>query len=336
MINLNDLTYSILSPELILSKVSEYDIFSHYIPNLELNKAINSPLRTDDIPSFSVFYASNLGKLIFHDFCTKEKGDCFVFVSKLYGLNYYDALRRVAFDMNLIQGNGVLNNIHKSDYKYLSKLQKKKTRIGIKIQDFTQSDVTFWKQFGISVPTLKKYNVFSCTHIFLNDYIIVVNNKTNPAYAYLEAKDGIYTYKIYQPYNRQQRFLSNVDRSVWQGWTQLPAEGERLIITKSLKDVMSLTEVAGIPSVALQTETSDPKPHVINQLKDRFNKVYLLYDNDFNKEVNWGRLYGQEIASKYGITQIEIEDKYQSKDFSDMVKLHGADFSKQYINFLIN
>jgi hypothetical protein len=42
--------------------------------------------------------------------------------------------------------------------------------------------------------------------------------------------------------------------------------------------------------------------------------------NDYDKEVNWGREFGEKIADKFNLMQIEIEDKYYAKDFSDFVK----------------
>jgi len=337
MINLNKLDYDLLSSELILEKVSDYQIFAYYIQGLELNTSFNSPLRNDDIPSFSVFYASRLGKLLFRDFATKEKGDCFVFVSKLFGLNYYQSLQKVAFDFGLVKegtnGDRVKKELPKNkEYKKYSST----VHLGIKSMDFTPKDLRFWSSFGISKSTLEKYNVSSCSHIFINDYIIKVDNSKSPAYAYLEYKDEKYTYKIYQPFEKKRRFISNVDKSVWQGWRQMPDTGEVLIITKSLKDVMAITEVSGINSVSLQAETTEPKPHIIKQLKQRFSKIYLLYDNDFNKEVNRGRIYGKEIASTFKIKQIEIPDEYKSKDFSDLVKNHGKQKSQQILINLLN
>lgn len=337
MINLNNIELEYrLSDEMILRKVSDYQIFAYYIPELELNTAMCSPLREDGVPSFSVFYASNIGKLLFTDFATKEKGDCFVFVSKLFNIDYYQALQRIAYDFGITAVGISADQKKRTLPKNIDYKQAREVHLGIKYQDFTTRDIKFWKDFGITTKTLNKYNVYSCTHIFINDKILVVNNLVSPAYAYLESKDGKYTYKIYQPFNKEHRFISNVDKSVWQGWTQMPDRGDKLIITKSLKDVMAITELMGIPAVAMQAETTDPKPHIIDQLKSRFDKVYLLYDNDFNKETNWGRKYGAEIAQRFNLTQIEIADLYKSKDFSDLVKDHGKEEAIVHLNNLIN
>ncbi len=73
------------------------------------------------------------------------------------------------------------------------------------------------------------------------------------AYAYVEFKDEEISYKIYQPYaDKKHKWINNANYSVHQGYTQLPSHGDFLIITKSLKDVMSLRDVMGITSVGLR------------------------------------------------------------------------------------
>jgi hypothetical protein len=335
MINLNTLLSENLSAELILEKVSEYQIFAFYIPNLRLNTSFQSPLRQDSTPSFSVFYADKIGKLLFRDFATKEKGDCFVFVSKLFSLNYYSTLKKIAYDFGISEEGIYVSNRKINVPKNINYRDISKPHIGIKKQDFTPRDLQYWQQYGITKDTLIKYNVFSCAYIFINNSIFKINNSTNPTYAYLELKDNNPSYKIYQPFNKEQRFISNVDLSIWQGWTLLPKTSKILIITKSLKDVMAITEICKIPSVALQAESIDPKEHIIQQLKNRFEKVFLLYDNDFDKTENWGRQYGSKICETHNLIQIEIPDKYKSKDFSDLVKNHGIRKSKSLILKLI-
>ncbi len=108
-----------------------------------------------------------------------------------------------------------------------------------------------------------------------------------------------------------------------------------LIITKSRKDALSIWANTGIPCTSLQGEGYIPKKHVVQQLKDRANKVFLLYDNDFDKDINIGREWGAKIASKFNLNQIEIPDTYMSKDASDLYKNHGADIQREVIYKLI-
>src|SRR5690606_13646224 len=89
---------------------------------------------------------------------------------------------------------------------------------------------------------------------------------------------------------------------------------------------MSIVNILEIPSVALQAESVIPKEHIINQLKDRFEKIYIWYDNDFEAEKNWGRLLGDKLQEKINTPfRYEIPDNYTSKDFSDLVKLYSKE-----------
>ena len=118
-------------------------------------------------------------------------------------------------------------------------------------------------------------------------------------------------------------------------WLQLPAKGENLIITKSRKDALCIWENTGIPSCSLQAESYLPKEHVVNELKKRFKNVFVLYDNDFNKEVNVGRIAGSKLAEQFGLKQIELPDYLYIKDSSDLCKRDGRNKVKTTINNLI-
>ena len=75
---------------------------------------------------------------------------------------------------------------------------------------------------------------------------------------------------------------------------------------------------------------------VINELKSRFTDIYILYDNDFQSEENHGRIYGKHLSTLFGLKQIEIPDKYKSKDPSDLCKNYGREVVKTVILTLLN
>ena len=73
----------------------------------------------------------------------------------------------------------------------------------------------------------------------------------------------------------------------------------------------------------------------IDELKKRFKNVFVLYDNDFNKEVNVGRIAGSKLAEQFGLKQIELPDYLHIKDSSDLCKRDGRNKVKTTINNLI-
>ena len=130
-------------------------------------------------------------------------------------------------------------------------------------------------------------------------------------------------YKIYSPYDDKNKWLSNTKKTDVQGYNQLPNKGERLIITSSLKDVMCLY-AAGYNSIAMQSEMQIPDEKLINELKERFNTIEILYDNDFDKASNPGQTMARKICDLYEFKNICIPDQFTSKDPSDLVAKVGS------------
>jgi len=91
----------ILSEENILERKSEFELFVHYsgITDLKLGRLYRSPLyyRLDRKPSFNIFRSSRgTNSLMYKDFGNgSDTGNVFAFIAKLYGINYYQALKKV-------------------------------------------------------------------------------------------------------------------------------------------------------------------------------------------------------------------------------------------------
>lgn len=338
MINVNKMgSKQLITKELILKELDDYTIFRHYCGEFEIHRAFISPLRKENSPSFGIFLGEN-NELCFNDF-KLGGGDFVKLVELLFGLTYFEALSKIAYDFNLENDYACkplrINKGKKEIKRYdkeeaLSKVSK--FRLGKKARSWKIADFKFWKQFGITYVTLKKFNVQPVEYLFINDKIISTDKY---AYCFIEQKDNAETYKIYQPLNKDFKWINNHNDSVWQGWTQLPKTGEKLIITKSLKDVMSIYECTGIPAISLQAENVKPKEKIIEELKSRFENIYILYDNDFDSDVNWGRQFSTKLAAKLNLPRIEIKSILKSKDFSDLVKKHGVKVAKEQLRNLI-
>lgn len=328
----------LVTKSLLFDHIADLDIYNMYMNGqpVVINTSMLSPLRQERNTSFG-FFVKN-GELLFNDFLLGG-GDCIRFVELLFNESHTSALARVVNDFNL-NDHFITAKYNKATTRRLISQDKLELlenspdfRLTKRRRKWFKHDLIFWKKFGISLLTLRKFNVQPVTHIFMNEKII----KTDMyGYCFIEHKDGYETYKIYQPFSRDYKWLNNHTDEVWQGWTQLPEQGEQLIITKSLKDVMSLYNVIGVPAVSLQGETVKPKDSVIKELKSRFKKIYLLYDNDYDKEQNWGQIYANKFCQEYDIENLIIPSEYKCKDFSDLVKRHGKIKAHEIIEDLIN
>jgi hypothetical protein len=331
-----NLNKELVTKEELLKEVSDVDVYRCYAPDLEmdLGRRQISPLRDEKNASFALFASNN--EILFKDFVLGG-GDCIRFVQLLFGESFFNAMSRIVIDFNLTD-KFIYRDIDtnytppKEGINRAEVMEKAgKALIQIRRRKWNLNDMRFWTPFGITLPTLKTFNVVPLEFLFINDKIIRCDNRT---YAFIEYKDGIETYKIYQPSKDDFKWINNHDESVWQGWAQLPEKGDKLIITKSLKDVMTIYSTTGIPAVSLQAESVQPKDHIIEELKERFNTIWLWYDNDFDSETNWGREFGNKIASEYDLLQTEIPDEYRIKDPSDFCKKHGTDATTKLIKKL--
>jgi hypothetical protein len=332
-----NLNKQLVEKDLLLRDISDVDIYKCYAPELsiELGKRQISPLREEKNGSFALFASNN--EILFKDFVLGG-GDCIRFVQLKYGYNFNEALSRIVIDFGLTDKYAYTDlsakpTPHKVGSVNRDEVMKQanKSLIQIKVRKWLLKDMHFWTPFGIGLNTLKKYNVVPLSHLFVNNNIITCGANT---YAFVEFKDGVETYKIYQPEVPEHKWINNHDESVWQGWSQLPEKGDKVIITKSLKDIMTIDSLTGIPAVSLQAESVSPKDHIIKELKERFNQVWVWYDNDFDGEENWGRNFGKKLAEEFDLIQTEIPDEYRIKDPSDFCAKKGKEETIKLIHKL--
>lgn len=339
----------LITVDKVLELIDSESLFEYYLSDIiedyNVNEMMQSPLRPfenpDLIRSFGIFKSVKYNDLLlFKDLATGDLGNAVVLVKRLFHYDtLFDACSRICIDFNITDyGYPEIDYtpVKTVDFLYKNnrnKFSKVNIKIQIKLRKWDRSDKEFWSSYGISLRTLKRYRVKPITHFFLNE---TPNKCIQPAYAYFENKDNEITYKIYQPRaEKKLKWRGNVGYDIWQGWTQLPDEGKLLIITKSYKDIMSIDDVCGYNSVSPQSESTHPKEYVVDELKKRFNKIVVLFDNDFDNPENPGRLNAIKFCEKYNLPMIEIPDSYQSKDFSDLVKYHGQDEAKEVLTKLL-
>jgi hypothetical protein len=317
----------------IIHQVEESAI-SRLFLSMEYGKKYSSLFRKDSTPSASL-YCSRNGRLRYNDFV--ENLTIPSAVMKLKGWTYSEFIEKIYEYFNINSSDtyikhtssSSLQNVSHDGSSYTRKLDS--TIIQIKKREFLDSDIRFWSEFGISVGALNLYNVFSISHFWINGRII---NGSEYCYSYdFYWEDNVFRRKIYQPFDKRFKWFSNGGK-VCQGEINMPTSGDLLIITKSLKDVMTLHEL-GYQSVAPPSESVFlPEQYFLKQ-KERFKRIVIWYDNDFDKELNTGQLKGLEFSNQYGIENIFISSKYEVKDISDFYKKYGREQSINLINKLL-
>ena len=317
----------------LLSNFSEGEIASYYIEELyQIPQVICSPLRKDEHPSFRIYSPDGI-KVRYYDYVTGETGGIIDFVCKKFNLTLPQAINKINSEV------GKKNPVRISTSNGIT-IRKDKAIFTVKSRrrEWQDYDFEYWDSYGISKPWLLHSDIYPIDYIFIiseNGYTKTIK-ADKYAYTFIERKDGIISEKIYQPFNKEGvKWRSGHDSSVWDLWTKLPERGERLLITSSRKDALCLWANLGIPAVSLQGEAMNAKPQVVNELKERFKKIYVLYDNDFSKDRNAGRIDGEKFCKTFGLIQLEIPEYLKSKDPSDLYKNHGKETFRKTILDLI-
>ena len=314
-----------ITKDFILSKVNQESIMQHYT-GLDVNskKLMLSPFRVDNHFTVS-FYKSKSDILYLHDFATNEHINCFQAVMKKFECNYYEALNIIAKDFNLIEGE---NNVKVKPLSVRPLKETQSTKIQVQVKNYSNKELEWWKQFGISVKTLKKFHVFSIENVFLNGELKFTSSEQCPVYGYYFGKDknGIEKWKIYFPLKENYRFLNNLSKKVLQGYHQLPKTGDLLVITKSMKDLMAMYEF-GISAVSPNSETLFIDDKKLEEFKKRFKHILVIYDNDRPGLHNMWL-----IRKEYPELNYFYIPWYLAKDFTDSIKLVGVENMKEYVN----
>lgn len=307
----------------LLDKVDDYTIYSYYLGPFKPGKLMNSPLRSDDkMPSFAIFPTKD-GALLFKDHGTGVAGNALKFLKLYKGIQTREELEKEL--LRIVRRFNPTSSVATVTRSYAP---HEDTDIGIVRQPFTEVDKKYWKQFHISIDTLKRFNVFSIKYFLCNRVVRGTYKETSPMYAY-----KVYDkFKIYRPLaSKYTKWRTNLTNRHVQGLAELPYEGgDLLVITKSLKDVMCLYEM-GISAIAASSETTFIPDDILRTLRRKWKRIVILYDRDAT-----GMMKARDYSKQYKLNAIFVHKKFKSKDISDAVKNNNFNTVKDWLYKTLN
>lgn len=314
-----------------LGSLTEADIAAYYLNITSIPSLINSPLRMDSKPSFSIFSPDGVN-VNYRDFSTGECGRIWTLLAKMWNCSYREVQRRVYNDLGDKSfgtkiGVGSFSRRGRVKINPLIDLQ-------CRVREWRDYDIEYWASYGISIDWLKYADVYPISHkIVIKDEGDIVFGADKYAYAYVEFKGGRTTLKIYQPFNTNGfKWANRHDKSVISLWTKVPVSGDKVCICSSLKDALCLWANTGIPALAIQGEGYSMSDTAVNELKRRFNKVYICLDND-----SAGIIDGEKLSKTTGFINVVLPQFEGGKDISDMYKvLNNKEKFKDIILKLFN
>ena len=317
-----------LTIEAVLQKISEYDIFFHYMPSKywKLNQVTHSPFHVDNSPSFLI--GNKNGYLYFVDFSLGKRGGCFDFVGELYNL---PALHDVLLLLNRDFGLGLNNDVETGEYKRIRAEYKQPEDVGkrysiiqVVTRKFTNAELSYWQGYYQDIQDLRDNHVYSISKAYLNRKLFPIKDD-EIRFAYLYSNSY---WKLYFPFrDKKRKWISNVPLNTAYGLENLNKE-KNTLICKSLKDYMVCRKV--YPYVChIQNESIAAfSDETVNYIRDNSKEVFYGGDSDVA-----GKQASYIITKAFSYRHINPPDYLLNdccKDFSDWGRHEGLEKLKEH------
>lgn len=329
-----------INKETLLKYVTQEEIFEYVFGAYpEEYEYILSPFREDKSPR--CFFSYDKEEILwFNDFADNRiinkircnKIDCFNAVQLKYHLpNFYQTLEFIK--TKILKADKSINKVKSQVPKRI--IKNSRSKIFINPTNFTKLDYDYWMQYGITLDQISKDKVFSISHFkIVHEFKENASFETSDlAYAYTDFK--LNRIKIYRP-NREKnlKFYTNCSKNDVGGWNLLPEKGPILIITKSYKDWRILTN-NNVLSIWVQNEGMIPKEEIIVDLLQRFDNIYLLFDNDSPGVIASDKFI--KYCNNFKINEVKqlfipfIYSKYGITDCGDLVSKKAEIYLRQFL-----
>ena len=306
------------------------NFFLHAIPELRYNPKkcpnVYNPFYDDTKPSFSVY--KHQDKWYYKDFGNSAfQGDVFNFAALYYKLDlkkdFFLILQKICIDLKLKLIYDKSYHPYPS-FEYNSKNNEGNSYKVYYKTEFSEAELEFWSQFGISKETLILFNVKPIFKYTLTKPDQVpfkfYSSDEKLMFAYEISENCI---KLYKPHDSKFKFQWIGEKPVdycfgWQDIESYDPSGEQIFITGGEKDVMTLYEL-GFYAISLNSETGTIPEKLLTSNVFLTNNIIVLYDID-----ETGLKNSLSISEKHSFKRIllpKILLTAGGKDISDYFKL---------------
>ena len=301
----------IATKQTLMSQFSQEQIMEFYFGEpIQLRRHYKNPFREDKYPSCVFFYKKKTGALVFMDFAIGNTIDCFgMAILRHNGVASYS---RMYHEMSSLSPN----DIPKPTISYVKEEVEYETTIKVEVMPYSKPDLDFWAQYNITLDILKHFNVRKVKRAWINGDLRYINVDKDPCYRYIEGS----RIKLYRPQNKKMKFRNNYIIE-FEGMSLLPKSGDLLVITKAMKDIMTLYSI-GINAICPRSESAILDPEIVQKLLKSFSKVIIWYDADPTGDERSLKMY--ELYKNDGLIRV-THDPSVGKDVSDIVKYHGKE-----------
>ncbi len=318
-----------LTPDSILDKISEYDIYKMYMPhqNWKINVVTYSPFRNEKNPSFIIGYRG--GALRFVDFGdSSKKGGCFNFVMMLFNVSLNDALLMIDrdFDLGIISGSSTKQYERIiSDYAQPTATSKREYFIQVKTRKFTNEELAYWNGYYQDIDDLRANNVYSIDTVYLNKQKFPIKD-TELRFGYLYEGH----WKIYRPFaDKKNKWMpNNVPITMMDGLDDIK-DCDVAFINKSKKDYMVMKKIYPCCCAVQNEGMGCFSEENVEFIKENSERQILSFDSDETGVKN-----SKLISDKFGFDYCNVPRLYLEegiKDWADLARIYGLKTIEKYL-----
>lgn len=290
-------------------------IFENYLglpePLTGQRVRINSLFNPNDrTPSMYLYYNREAESYRYKCFSTGKGGSAVDLMMHLWNVSFVEASKKIISDYIDYQRSGKI-----CETRILEHSQWKVS--DYKVRQWNTHDASYWGAYNISSDLLEKYNV-----VPIERYVMQKTSFDNRVEQEFEVVSrhiyGYFTeegklYKIYQPKNRERKFIKLCDYT--QGYDQLE-DKPFLIIASSLKDCLAIKSMKlNCDVVAPDSENTLLSDDMIIEFKQVYKAIVTVFDTD-----QAGIQAMKNYEKRHGLPFIYIP---LEKDIADVVKIHG-------------
>lgn len=281
--------------------------------NVRIHSLFNPHDRT---PSMYLFYSSDSETYRYKCFSTGKGGSAVELMMHLWNMPFTDAFKRIREDYVAYLKSGKVCETKIVEHS--------RWKVGsYKTRKWNKDDAQYWSAYNISSKLLEKYNVLplegytmqkTASDKSVEQEFDIVRKRI---YGYF-TNEGI-LYKIYQPENRERKFIKVCDYT--QGYDQLE-EHPYLVIASSLKDAMVIKSMGlQVDVIAPDSENTMFSEGEIEEYKILYKAIVTIFDSD-----QAGIRSMCAYRDKYNIPFVYLP---QEKDIADISKVHGIAYAFQ-------
>ena len=276
-------------------------------------KMLISPFRKERHPSFNIYRGKD-GVVRWMDFAD-EGGDIYSFLMRLHGLDFKSAVEQLAAILGIDNSTSPLPP---RKYPTIKTRVVNLTKTWFEPRRWTDEDLCWWLQYGISLKLLEENDVHACERFFLRKSDLQVltyeHIEENPLYVYKLGE----RHKLYRPLSKDKRmrYIGNTTAADIFGKARPSYKGGPVVITAGQKDALTVMANMLVAARSMNAEGVLPDENQMLSIIEGFDSVWVLYDND-----ETGRKYSERMVRQYPfVRRIDLSQYSKLKDISDVVK----------------